>query len=215
MSERRDIGDCVGSGLPVGHFNPSEARYMPHRRTEPVEPASLQGRMRRCEGRSGELLRVQPICTALRRISSHRERSRQRLRFEVIPEARHVTLRRSRTGLHFCGSPDRGRIPVVHRSPPVGVRIARPVPKGASATRVWAPRHGDPVFLSLPAAITAAAWHSPLPTTLSPGSRPPKQGLRLRAILVEFHFRRKIRSLAVPVTSHDVHCAGIRSPGRM
>ena len=65
-----------------------------HRGADAVEPGALVGAARRGEGRARELLGIEPVGRALRRVLADGQRARQRLRLEVVAEARHVAGRR-------------------------------------------------------------------------------------------------------------------------
>src|SRR5882724_5744102 len=83
-----------------------------HRGTDTIEPGALIGAARRGEGRARDLLGIEPVGTALRRVAPHRQRARQPLGLKAVAEAGHVTRRDLRR------APDDliGRDVDVHRS---------------------------------------------------------------------------------------------------
>src|SRR5439155_24934428 len=80
--------------LPDGKRRLAELLCVLHRGADAVEPGALVGAARRGEGRPGELLGIEPIGCALRRVLADGERARQRLRLEIVAEARHISGRR-------------------------------------------------------------------------------------------------------------------------
>ncbi len=84
-----------------------------HRRTDAIQPGALVGAARRGEGRAGELLGIEPVGAALRRVAADRQRARQRLGLKAVPEAGHVARRdlrgasgdRVRRGVDIHGHP--------------------------------------------------------------------------------------------------------------
>jgi len=70
-----------------------DERAVHDRRPQPVQPRAAVVRARRRERRARELLGVQAIRNALRRIAPHRQRAGQRLGRELVAEARLVRQR--------------------------------------------------------------------------------------------------------------------------
>ncbi len=73
-----------------------ETPGMLHRRADAIEPGTLIGAARRGEGRARELLGIEPVGAALRRVAPDRQRARQRLRLKAVAEAGHVARRHLR-----------------------------------------------------------------------------------------------------------------------
>lgn len=67
-----------------------------HRGSDTIEPGPLVGAARRGEGRAGELLGIETVGAALRRVAPDRQRARQRLGLEAVAEAGHVARRHLR-----------------------------------------------------------------------------------------------------------------------
>ena len=80
--------------LPERQRGLAELGAVLHRRADAVEPGALVGAARRGEGRARQLLGVEAVGGALRRVLSDRQGTRQRFGLEVVAEARHVADRR-------------------------------------------------------------------------------------------------------------------------
>jgi hypothetical protein len=80
--------------LPVRQRRLGKARGVFHGRTDAVEPGALVGAARCRERRARQLLGVETVGGALRRVLSGGQGAGQRLRLEVVAEARHVAGRR-------------------------------------------------------------------------------------------------------------------------
>ena len=91
-----------------------EASGMFHRRADAIEPGTLIAAARRGEGRARQLLGIEPVGGALRRVAADRQRAGQRLRLEAVAEAGHV----ARRDLGGCAADDVRRGVDVHRYPP-------------------------------------------------------------------------------------------------
>ena len=109
LAQRPAVADDMRRRLPARQLDLAEAPDMPDRGPHPVQPGPLVGAARRGEGRPGQLLGIEAVGAALRRVLALRQRALQRLGLEVVAEARHVAKR--------------------HRILPTGRRLAIPGPR--------------------------------------------------------------------------------------
>ncbi|MGX1210084.1 hypothetical protein AB7M42_000349 [Bradyrhizobium diazoefficiens] len=102
LRHRRRVPAHLGDGqivfmarrrAPQARIGLLEAPRMLHRGTDAVEPGALIGAARRGEGRTRELLGIEPVGAALRRVAPDRQRARQGFRLKAVPEAGHVARR--------------------------------------------------------------------------------------------------------------------------
>ncbi len=87
-------------GLPIGQRRLLELRRVLHGGADAVEPGALVGAARRREGRARQLLGIEAVGRALRRVLADGERAGQGFGLEVVAEARHVAGRRRLGPLH-------------------------------------------------------------------------------------------------------------------
>ena len=80
-------------GAPQPGIDLGKTPGMLHRRPDAIEPGALVGAARRGEGRAGELLGIEPVGAALRRVAPDRQRAGQRLGLKTVAEAGHVARR--------------------------------------------------------------------------------------------------------------------------
>ena len=80
-------------GAPAALVDLCEAAVVLDRRPDAVEPGALVGRLRRREGRAGQLLGIEAVIAFLRRVAADRQRAGQRLGLEAVAEAGHVAGR--------------------------------------------------------------------------------------------------------------------------
>ena len=83
-------------GAPQPGIGLGKAPRMLHRRADAIKPGALVAAARRGEGRAGQLLGIEPVGAALRRVAPHRQRAGQRLGLKAVAEAGHVARRQLR-----------------------------------------------------------------------------------------------------------------------
>ena len=80
-------------GAPKGSAVFCKSAGMLHGGADAIEPRALVGAARRRERRARQLLGIEPVGAALRRVAPDRQRAGQRLGLEAVAEAGHVARR--------------------------------------------------------------------------------------------------------------------------
>ena len=80
-------------GAEVALVDALEAAEVPDGRPDAIEPGAFVRRLRRGEGRAGQLLGIEAVIALLRRVAPDRQRPGQRLGLKTVAEARHVCRR--------------------------------------------------------------------------------------------------------------------------